>query len=128
MWADRKVTPHLAKLPWVEQSMLWLLVGSLFAALAGIHSGNVIGGVACGLGAGACWAGSREASRHPNLRLGILRFLLSLAGAAAARVGGGLLIPEASFWEFALYFLAGVWVSGFVPVLTGGALVEDPGA
>jgi len=126
MLADRKVTPHLAKLPWVEQSMLWLLIGIVFTQLAGIHSGNVIGGVVCGLGAGACWAGARTASRKPEARIGLLRFALSLAGAAAARVGGGLLIPEGSSWEFVLYFVAGVWVSGIVPAISGGALVEDP--
>jgi membrane-associated phospholipid phosphatase len=123
---DRKVTPHLAKLPWVEQSMLWLLVGFVFTGMAGIHSGHVIGGVVCGLGAGACWAGAREATRHLSFRLGLLRFLLSLAGAAGARVLGEMLIPEGSMWEFALYFVAGLWVSGFVPVLTGGALVAAP--
>lgn len=125
MVVDRKLTPHLAKLPWVEQSMLWFLVGLVLTSLAGIHSGHVIGGVVCGLGAGACWVGAREAHRRPALRIGILRFVLSLAGAAAARLGGGMIIPEGSIWEFGLYFVAGVWVSGIVPAISGGALVEE---
>jgi membrane-associated phospholipid phosphatase len=122
--ADRRVTPHLAKLPWVEQSMLWLLAGFVLSALAGIHSCYVIGGVVCGLGAGACWVGARSASRTPSWCLGLLRFALSLGGAAAARLLGGALLSEGSIAEFALYFVAGVWVGGIVPALSGGALVD----
>lgn len=125
---DRWLTPHLARLPWAAQSTLWLLTGGVLAALAGIHSGHVIAGVVSGLGAGACWAGGRERTRRPEVRVSALRFVLGLLGAVVVRGVGVAFLAEASFLQFGLYFVAGFWVSGILPVLTGGAFVDQPGS
>lgn len=126
--AERSWGDSLAALPRVERAGAWILGALAMQALAGLESTAVVLGVGAGLGAGATLAAERKRrDGPPGLLRGAMRAVLGLGGVAVVR---WIAEPGQGWgpaWLLVLYGAAAVWISGILPLFTGG-VYERPRA